>query len=265
MIEVPLEVLHFGQSFGFVGMQPMQLTFDNDQTAVAVQVTHGQDLPVAIEQLQLPIPAVVLVVVGGASGLTAETLKQLQFLFIEVLCPIVEKAGLTVIDGGTDAGVMQLMGQARAKTGSTFPLVGVVTLAKAILPQAEPIDADAAPLEPNHTHFLLVPGRNWGDESAWIAEVAEILAGGKPSATILINGGLIALNQDVPNSLEHGRPVLVISGSGRSADQIAAAIEGQTTDPQTQELVDSGLIYTIDMAEGIVSFGQALQQVLAVS
>ncbi len=246
-------------------MKPMQFTFNNNQAAVAVQVTHDQDLSVAIKQLQLPIPSVVLVVVGGASGLAADTLQQLQFLFIDVLCPIAEKAGLTVIDGGTDAGVMQLMGQARAATGSTFPLVGVVALSKAILPQAQPVDEDAAPLEPNHTHFLLVPGHDWGDESAWIAKVAEILAGGKPSATILINGGLIALNQDVPNSLEHGRPVLVISGSGRSADRLAAAIEGQTTDPKTQKLVDSGLIYTIDLAEDKVSFGQALQQVLAVS
>ena len=51
---------------------------------------------------------------------------RLETLFTEVICPFAETHSLVVVDGGTDCGVMQLMGQSRLKTGSTFPLLGVV-------------------------------------------------------------------------------------------------------------------------------------------
>ncbi len=54
----------------------------------------------------------VLVVVGGASGMPDES-PGLSTLFDDVLAPLVEKAGATVVDGGTDEGVMRLMGAAR--------------------------------------------------------------------------------------------------------------------------------------------------------
>jgi hypothetical protein len=80
---------------------------------------------------------------------------------------------------------------------------------------------DAGPLDPNHTHFILVPGDNWGDESIWISKVATQLAGDLPSIAVLLNGGMIARDQDVPNNLKAGRMVLVIEGTGRAADDFA--------------------------------------------
>ena len=61
----------------------------------------------------------------------------------------------------------------------------------------------SAPLDPHHTHFILVPGKNWGDESSWIAQIATQLAGDQPSVAVLVNGGKIAHDQDVPSNLEH--------------------------------------------------------------
>jgi hypothetical protein len=77
-------------------------------------------------------------------------------------------------------------------------------------------------LEPHHTHFLLVPGDRWGDESPWIARVATLLAGEAPSVTVLVHGGEIS-RQDVAHSLAAGRPVLVIAGTGRLADELAGS------------------------------------------
>ena len=83
------------------------------------------------------------------------------------------------------------------------------------------LNRDACLLDPNHTHFILVPGKNWGDESSWIAGVATQLAGEQSSIAVLINGGMIAREMDIPNNMKAGRTVLVIEGTGRAADEFA--------------------------------------------
>lgn len=240
-------------------MQLLQITFENQVTAQAISLSQLSELSNALEALGLK-SSPTLVIVGGANGLSAEKLAELRSLFEQVLCPFIDSFNLTVIDGGTDAGVMQLIGQARQATGSQFPLIGVVVQQKALLPSSSRLSDDAAALEPHHTHFILVPGREWGDESAWIAESATVLSREKPSMTLLINGGAIALHQDVPNSLNHQRPVLVIAGSGRSSDRLADAMNGNF-DPEVQNLIDSGLLHNVDLEseEGVLK--AAIQQV----
>ena len=57
-----------------------------------------------------------------------------------------------------------------------------------------------------------------------LAVLLVLLAGGAPSATVLVNGGEIA-RQDVAQSLAAGRPVVVVAGTGRLADELAATSE----------------------------------------
>ena len=237
------------------------LTFDNQSTAQVIELTAVDEVSAALHSLSMPTPRAALVVVGGANGLTEEYIHQLDMLFSDVLCPFVESHQLAVVDGGTDSGIMRLLGQARAKTKSTFPLLGVVVKGKTFLPGHAPKAEDAAPLEPNHTHFLLVPGQAWGDESAWIAQVADSVSNALPSATLLINGGSIALNQDVPNSVTSQRPVLVMAGSGRAADQLVAALNGSSDNAQLDQLVKSGLIHAVALDEGVAKIQRALTAV----
>lgn len=239
---------------------PFQITFENQVTAQAISLSQLSELFNALEALGLK-PSPTLVIVGGANGLSAEKLVELRSLFEQVLCPFIDSFNLTVIDGGTDAGVMQLIGQARQATGCQFPLVGVVVQQKAMLPSGSRLTDDVAALEPHHTHFILVPGCEWGDESVWIAESATVLSREKLSMTLLINGGAIALHQDVPNSLIHQRPVLIIAGSGRSSDRLANALNGKTSDPELQDLVDSGLLHNVDLESGEGVLKAAIQQV----
>ncbi|PSN19681.1 hypothetical protein C7271_06050 [filamentous cyanobacterium CCP5] len=237
------------------------LTFDNRSTAQVIELAAIDQVAEALAVLDMPTPKAALVVVGGANGLTDDYLHKLERLFVEVICPFVESNHLAVVDGGTDSGIMRLLGQARAKTRSTFPLLGVVVKEKTFLPGQPPTAEDAAPLEPNHTHFLLVPGRSWGDESAWITQVADTVSRALPSATLLINGGSIALNQDVPNSLGSRRPVLVMAGSGRAADQLAAVLRGGAGDRSLERLVESGLIHAVGLDAGVDRIHQTLQTV----
>lgn len=242
---------------------PFQLTFEPGATAKGISISQKSELLIALKELGLKTSRPTLVIVGGASGLATDDLEKLRSLFQEVLCPFADSLNFTVIDGGTDAGVMQLMGQARTATSCQFPLLGVVVQQKAILPSCPAPAEDAAALEPNHTHFILVPGSEWGDESDWIADTATILSNDEhPSMTMLINGGAIALHQDVPNSLEHTRPVLIFAGSGRSADYLANAMTDKTADPEVQDLINSGLLYKVDLRTGKEALQSALQQLL---
>jgi hypothetical protein len=154
------------------------------------------------------------------------------------------------------------MGQARAEAGGTFPLIGVAAEGTVTFPNATNSRSEAWPLEPHHTHFVLVPGSNWGDESPWIARVASILANGLPSVTVLVNGGKIAF-EDVSQSIKAGRPVVVIAGSGRTADTLAAALRGEVTDRWASVLVASGLLQAIDLTEGSDTLVRVIEEMLA--
>ncbi|XVS62387.1 hypothetical protein ACQPYE_29530 [Actinosynnema sp. CA-299493] len=93
---------------------------------------------------------------------------------------------------------------------------------------AAEVAVDLAAFEPNHTHLVLVPGGAWGDESPWLAEVADVVAGPEPSLTVLVNGGPIAF-ADAEHSLFHHRPLVVLRGSGRTADLIAEGADERST------------------------------------
>lgn len=203
----------------------VEIQFPNGQLAQARYVERRTELPQALKALGLRQSRPVLVLIGGASNLSQEDFDRLQSLFIESIAPLAEELGMIVVDGGTDAGVIKLMGIARATIHGTFPLVGVAPLQKIHYPNS-PIP-NTHPLEPNHTHFIFTSGSNWGDESPWIATIASLLSGNAPSATVLMNGGNVSL-LDVKESLNAGRLVYVITGTGRLADEIGTAMR----DPQ---------------------------------
>ncbi len=238
-----------------------QVRFANEQVASAVRVPRSTELSATLQDMGVRIPNRALVLVGGASGMTDEQFMMLRSLFEEVIAPLMESLNASVIDGGTDAGVMKLMGEARQTTKSHFPLIGVAAFGTVILPGDTSPAGDRAPLDENHTHFVLVPGSLWGDEAPWIARVATAIACEQPSVTILVNGGKIAW-QDVFNSVRAGRPVLVIAGSGRTADELASAIRGESTSDRATELINTGLLQAIDLTAGGSALAQALESLL---
>lgn len=222
------------------------IQFEDGAVAIALRAEPGLECPQLLSQLGLAQNQPALVLVGGAGKLSREDQAQVRSLFVRVLAPLAETLGAAVIDGGTDAGIMRMMGQARRRTRASFPLIGIVPEQMAILPGGTAAHPDAADLEPNHTHFVLVPGTRWGDESAWIAELASALSDGFPSLTVLINGGEVTWN-DASQNVGQGRPLLVVAGSGRTADALASALDGKITDERARKLVASGLMQAVDL------------------
>ena len=153
--------------------------------------------------------------VGGAGGLDDSDADRLRAFFSNGLVRTALRFNAAAIDGGTLSGVMRLLGEAHRAADAATPLIGVAATGTVALPGEPSPNADAAPLEPRHTHFVLVPGKEWGAESPWIARIATVLAGTQPSVTVLVNGGEIVYH-DVARSIDAGRPVVTVAGSGRT-------------------------------------------------
>ena len=232
----------------------IDLHFHNGNSAQALSLSSEHTSGQALDLMGLAgRPA--LVIIGGASLMSPESLERLQTVFDQVFAPLAQDLGLTVLDGGTDAGVIHMMGKAREHIGGSFPLIGVVPQGKTRLPSDHPPVSDDSrhELEPNHTNFFFIPGDKWGSESPWLAEFASQISAKHPSLTILINGGKVALT-DLKENLATGRPALALSGSGRLADTIAAAMVDSQAEVESQvlELVQhyqpSGKLDLIDMS-----------------
>ena len=123
-------------------------------------------------------------------------------------------------------GVMAEIGQMRWRKSYHYPLVGVAPEALVTWlggPRSTKFlwwGKKRWQLEPHYSHFILVPGSQFGDESPWIVDTATILSKGNRSVTVLINGGEVS-RKDIELSLEQGRPVIALSRTGRLADEFS--------------------------------------------
>jgi hypothetical protein len=178
----------------------------------AANITEDKDIQQALLQLEIPHPKSVIVLVGGAGGIGWLDKFPMRKA-ISIVASLAEETQSVVVDGGTQAGIMTEIGKQRKQKGFSFPLIGVVFDSLIMQEEAKSI------LDPNHTHFFLIPGENWGDESAWISKIATAIAGDHKSITILVNGGDIS-KTDVEYSLLENRPTVVMRGTGRMADEI---------------------------------------------
>lgn len=193
--------------------------------AKAVNISENSEIPLALNEMEIPHPQNVIVLVGGAGGIGF--LDQFPMKkAIGIVAQLAEETRSVVVDGGTQAGIMTEVGKQRQRNKFTFPLIGVVF--DSLLMKEDP----ASILDPNHTHFFLIPGDDWGAESAWISKIATAIAGDKKSITVLINGGMIS-RHDVEYSLLENRPTFVMRGTGRLADEITL----------------TGKVYSVDISQ----------------
>jgi SLOG in TRPM, prokaryote len=189
-----------------------QISLKNDVTVRAINITDSKEIQEALTQLNIPHPKTVIVLVGGAGGIGWLDKFPMRKA-IKIIAKLAEETQSIVVDGGTQAGIMTEIGRQRKQNKFSFPLIGVVF--DSLLMKKEPQSI----LDPNHTHFFLIPGDDWGDESAWISKIATQIAGDKKSITVLINGGQIS-RTDVGYSILEDRPTFVMRGTGRMADKI---------------------------------------------
>jgi hypothetical protein len=189
-----------------------QMPLKRDTSVEAINISENNEIPAALDQLEIPHPSSVIVLVGGAGGIGFLDKFPMRKA-VGIVAKLAEETQSVVVDGGTQAGIMTEMGKQRKRNKFSFPLIGVVFDYLVLKEEPKSI------LEPNHTHFFLIPGDDWGAESSWISKIATAIAGNNKSITVLINGGNIS-RTDVEYSLLENRPVYIMRGTGRLADEI---------------------------------------------
>jgi SLOG in TRPM, prokaryote len=244
-------------------MRKNTITFDNGNHAVVVIAGRDTDTQTILKSLGIAQPHALIMVFGGAKGLEDSQKARLAELFTSAVAPAAAEAGALVIDGGTHSGVMAMMGEALARDGRDSQLLGIAPVGKVTYPGG-PNDANiggGAPLEPNHSHFVLVEGKEWGDETGTMFKLARAL--NVAVATMLINGGPIAENEAL-RSVRNGWPLLVVEGSGRFADQLSAAVRtaALNTSATIKEITRSGRVKLFSIDKSALGLKSLLQQIL---
>jgi predicted Rossmann-fold nucleotide-binding protein len=204
-------------------MQIEKIAFGKSNIAFCALPNDIEELEQTVNHMGL-VDRPVIVLIGG--HILPEH-ANITYQAIEVIAKIAEVLDAALICGGTDVGVMAAIGKSRGRNGYQFPLIGIAPEGIVTWPDGPRNGMPAMPgnereqLEPHHSHFILVPGNEFGDETKWIVRAATMIAGGKnKSVTVLINGGKVS-QQDVEEGLRANRPLIVLSGTGRLADEIA--------------------------------------------
>lgn len=232
----------------------------------AVQVPREADPAQIAAMLGLKPGGRAIAVMGGAALMTGDSTRTIRSGLEDGLAQFAQDYEVTVVDGGTAAGVMELLGAARARRSLTFPLVGVTVASRTAWPGHD-ADSEAAPLDPYHSHFVLTEGDDFGDESDLLAGLALTVArdGGR-ALGLIINGGAIVRRE------AHARangplkmPLLVLDDSGRFADELAEAVRSGSSDPELQEIVEQGEVHVLSAHVGAKGLRKWLEDYFGVS
>jgi len=229
-------------------LTPFPIQFLGGTTGQAVRVPLTANPAAVLAALGISHPSPAIAIMGGAGQMDAAALAAVRSTIEDGIVQFAAHHDLVVVDGGTASGTMALVGMARQRRGYTFPLIGVAPEGKVAYPGfANP--AKEADLDPHHSQFVLVETDHWGGESALLAGIAAAAgreAGRRqPVLGIVINGGSIVAQEAYDRATGLLRfPLLVMDGSGRFADELAAAYRtGQTDQAKLRAILDQGEIY----------------------
>jgi uncharacterized membrane protein YgdD (TMEM256/DUF423 family) len=199
-----------------------EIRFPNDNRAVFVNASPDDDSSTLIEAMEIKKPAAVLLLIGGADDLDPALNTKIEQLLEQGLALAAADTNALIIDGGTKAGVMELMGKVIALRGRVTPLLGIAPKGKVTYPGGPAAGSitGGAELDPNHSHFVLVEGNDWPNGTEMMFKLVTELAKEAGVVAILINGGEETKNE-VARAAKAGWPVIAIQGSGRVANDVA--------------------------------------------
>jgi len=164
------------------------------------------------------------VVCGGADALAEPQLTVARRTLGPAIAAAAALTGAVVVDGGTAAGVMALVGAERARDPAAISVLLGVAPAGRVAHAGASGDGRTA-LEPNHTHIVLADSDEWGGETALLMALAEELAHGAPVVMVLAGGGE-GTRAELREGIARGWPLFVIEGTGGVADEVAGTLRG---------------------------------------
>lgn len=197
---------------------------DSPQIVHESGLDHVVDL---VRSLDLGSARPVVILCGGAADLDASVTPRLRQLFSRGIARAAALLGAVIVDGGTRSGVMEIMGAAVTDLGHRSPLLGIAPAAR-VQHDGAPA-GNREPLDPNHSHFLLTLGEDWGDEVNTMFAVAAAVASGNGVVVVVAGGGARTLTE-VLHGVRRRWPVIVVEGSGGVADQMATLSRSRPAD-----------------------------------
>jgi hypothetical protein len=241
------------------------IRFSPERVAPALLVAPSMAGRKLVKTLSLPRPLAVFVLNGGTAELAPELAQRLRIMLEDGLALVAAEHQIMVVTGGADAGIFALFGQGRGRWPESAPCIGVAV--EQLVSRPGHPDGEAT-LEPHHSHFVLVEGANWGDETATMYEIVAALARDCPSIAVFVGGGEI-VKQEMLANVRHRRKMVLLAGSGRTTDAVLAARAGAPTDDAAVRAVaDSGLVIGFDIDQdpaalrelirGLLSLGEPL-------
>src|SRR4051794_7522430 len=223
--------------------RPLEVSFENGNRAALVAARPGDDARGLLGALGLGnLGRPVILVCGGADELQGEQRDRAAGLLGPSVASAAALTDAVVVDGGTAAGVMDLIGTARAERPGALPvLVGVSPAGKVSYPGSGA--SDGTSLEPHHTHFVLADSAEWGGETPLMIAVAEALSAAAPVVMVLAGGGRVARAEALEAAIK-GWPLFVLVDTGGAADEIAtcraAPDNASTADSSVRQIVARG-------------------------
>ncbi len=242
---------------------PSTIQFKNGHQAQAVTQEPGDSAAALVGALRLEMRRSVILVAGGAEALPGGARAFLTQLFGRGVARAAAEIDAVIIDGGTQAGVMEVLGQAAADRGHRGPVLGIAPADLVACPDgsAGGRSGDVVPLEPNHSHFVLADAAVWGGELKTMFDVAAVLAEGAKAVTVVAGGGPHTL-AEVRESVRRGWPVIAIEGSGGVADALAARPPGEVEDPMLAEIYVDGELDVFPLHGAAEALGRRIVRTL---
>ena len=223
-------------------LKKQEVIFENNKNkafVIKAATNNSTENIISTLQLQLSKPKSIILILGGASGNLDISDTSITILY-QILDDVLEYASANdaiIIDGGTKSGIMEIVGQRVSKIEqSKRPIIlGVapaelISLSKSIK-QEDNNDKnndiieenDKVLLDSNHSHFVLVEGYRWGDETTKLFEIASALSADNdiPVVALLAGGGKIS-KKEILFCINLKWPIIVIEKTGYLADEIAS-------------------------------------------
>ncbi len=209
-------------------VQGFSITYPSGRTLRAVRIAPNARPETVIDALGLAVPRPVIFLMSGAGKMTSDSMSLARSTVEDGLGRFAEARLVNVLDGGTTSGGMAIIGLARFRRGYRFPLIGVVPEALVSYPGFNNPHRQAE-IDAFHSHIVLTPGEQFGDESDMMIALAQTISGygAQPLLGLIVNGGEIVKREAhrcATAQTYTGQPIplLVLEGSGRFADELAA-------------------------------------------
>ncbi len=159
-------------------MEKREIQLPDGNTAQVVLTPPQTSVSALVQTLDLPHTEAVILLAGGAALMRQEVEARLQALFTKGLASAASTLHALIIDGGTDSGVMALMGQAVAMQEQKPTLLGVSPAGKVSYPGKTGSEEETGSLDPHHSHFVLVETGEWGERRrscmGWLKSFPEV-------------------------------------------------------------------------------------------